>query len=79
MTLEQTPIALVAAPTLSAAEQKLRKYFPKYLFELCKSMQIRNKNFVAIVSYDNINLDKFMYDEDWKYTVVRWIWLSYSF
>lgn len=64
VTFETTPIALVSAPTLSGAEQKVRKYFPKYLFELCKSMQITNKNFVAILSYDNINLQKFLYDDD---------------
>lgn len=64
VTLETTPIALVSAPTLSSAELKVRKYFPKCLFELCKSMQVSNKNFVAILSYDNINLEKFMYDDD---------------
>lgn len=61
MTLQETPIVFTLAKTLDNAEMKVRKYFPKYLYDNVKSMQISNKRFVGVLTYDNINLQNFMY------------------
>lgn len=63
LTLEETPIAFCMAKSLDVAEMKVRKYFPKYLFDKVKCMQISNKRFVGILSYDNIELTNFMYGD----------------
>lgn len=62
VSLELTPIVLSFAPSLESAEDKVRKYFPKYLYDKVKCMQVSNKHFVGILSYDNINLQNFLYD-----------------